>query len=218
MQQQEETQSSGRLRRFLRVALAICFAVAAALLVGFVLFVAQVKDYQVPDPSLQADGIVVLTGGVARLSTAAELLRDGRGKKLLISGVNENTSAQTIKKLLLLDDALFSCCVDLDREALDTIGNAQAAINWAQRSGFESLLWVTNDYHMARSLLEVDRIGGDEMEITPYPVSNPTSPSAGWSPVLDRYRVLVGEYAKYLVALMRTPQVMRGINALYRTW
>ncbi|MEN0001660.1 MAG: YdcF family protein [Pseudomonadota bacterium] len=184
---------------------------------GFMLFVISVKNYDNPDTSIRAEGIVVLTGGYARLDPAAELLRDRRGEKLLITGVNANNSADTMRDLLAVDQALFDCCVSLDREALDTVGNAEIAVAWARQNGFSSLLWVTNDYHMQRSLLEVRRISGD-LEIIPFPVSNVSAAPESFAMKADRYRVLANEYAKYLVALVRTPSIRQTVGAAIPHW
>ncbi|MEM1377436.1 MAG: YdcF family protein [Pseudomonadota bacterium] len=179
-------------------------ASVVALLLGFGSFVSTVKAYRVPDVSSRADGIVVLTGGYARLDPAVGLLRNKRGRELLITGVNENTSAETIRNVLSVDLATFNCCVTLDRLALDTVGNAEMAARWARQKGFESVLWVTNDYHMQRSLLEVTRVD-PSLTVIPFPVSNVSEAPEDASSTVDRYRVLIGEYAKYLIALFRLP-------------
>ncbi|MEL6921409.1 MAG: YdcF family protein [Pseudomonadota bacterium] len=196
-----EQAAPGR-RRWLKIIYTCVVAMAAALVIGFGLFVSVVQSYQVPDVSARADGIVVLTGGYARLDPAVGLLRNNRGRELLITGVNENTSTDTIRKVLAVDPALFDCCVTLDREALDTVGNAQMAVAWAREKGFTSVLWVTNDYHMQRSLLEVERVGAS-LTVIPFPVSNAAVQRADFSHFMDRYRVLAGEYAKYLLAVLR---------------
>ena len=45
-----------------------------------------------------ADGIVVLTGGTSRVTDALELLSSGRGKRLLITGVNPGTTTGDIAR------------------------------------------------------------------------------------------------------------------------
>ena len=45
-----------------------------------------------------ADGIVVLTGGTSRVTDALELLAAGRGKRLLITGVNPGTTTTDIAR------------------------------------------------------------------------------------------------------------------------
>jgi uncharacterized SAM-binding protein YcdF (DUF218 family) len=70
-------------------ALAIVFVAAAA---GFVGFLSQLRGAETK-PARHADGIVVLTGGSSRVSDAMELLADGYGKRLLISGVHPTNAA-----------------------------------------------------------------------------------------------------------------------------
>ena len=67
-----------------------------------------------------ADGIVVLTGGTSRVSDALDLLASGRGKRLLITGVNTGTTTGDIAREVVNYNTLLSCCVDLDYSALNT--------------------------------------------------------------------------------------------------
>src|SRR6202042_3872217 len=78
-----------------------------------------------------ADGIVVLTGGTSRVSDALELLSSGRGKRLLITGVNPGTTTGDIAHQTVNYDRVLICCVDLDYAALNTLGNAVQARRWA---------------------------------------------------------------------------------------
>src|SRR5262245_8651478 len=73
-------------------------------------------------PSRNADGIVVLTGGALRISDALELLASGHGQRLLISGVNRMTRPYEIARLVPEHQRWFTCCVDLDHSATNTIG------------------------------------------------------------------------------------------------
>jgi uncharacterized SAM-binding protein YcdF (DUF218 family) len=66
--------------------------VALAYAAGFVLFVSLLP--MTPQSVPKADGIVVLTGGGTRLDRADDLFESGVGKRLLISGV-EQENAQT---------------------------------------------------------------------------------------------------------------------------
>ena len=75
--------------RYLTAAVAI---VLFAFFGGFLVFASSIAHYA-PPAGLQADGIVVLTGGEHRLSEATRLLAEGRGKRLLISGVNRATTS-----------------------------------------------------------------------------------------------------------------------------
>ena len=98
---------------------------------GFVLFANMVARYA-PAYNQRADAIVVLTGGELRLSAAAKLLKEGRGARLLISGVNRQTSTDDLKRVSGLPDRLFTCCVDIDYAAHTTSDNADQTKAWAE--------------------------------------------------------------------------------------
>ncbi len=143
-------------RRIAWLALFVVLAAGAYLVGGFARFASDVAALSAPPApaAAEADGIVVLTGGEQRLRKAIALLREGEGQRLLISGVNRGTSAAAIARATGTELALFDCCVDLDYEAMDTIGNAEATAHWAKDHGFARLLLVTSDYHIPRSLLK----------------------------------------------------------------
>lgn len=123
---------------------------------GFVLFATIVmRDEDTANE--KADAIVVLTGGEARIREAAQLLRQGRAKRLLVTGVNPKTDSRDIGKLSGLTADELACCVDLGYEALNTEGNAAETAGWTRERGYDSLIVVTASYHMPRSLLELSR-------------------------------------------------------------
>ena len=74
---------------------------------------------------------MALTGGDERLDTAVALLENGVGKRLLISGVAQETSKETLGKLAG-GGPRFACCADIGYAAEDTHGNAAEAANWAR--------------------------------------------------------------------------------------
>src|ERR1700726_798670 len=143
------------LRRWLRAAvvavLAIVFVSAA---IGFVGFLSQLRGAEIK-PAGRADGIVVLTGGSSRVSDAMELLAGGYGRRLLISGVHPTNAASDISRSLTDNQSLLSCCVDLDRSAVNTRSNAAETRRWAREQGFKSLIVVTSNYHMPRAIVEL---------------------------------------------------------------
>ena len=177
-------------------------AIIVGLAAGFVGFARGIADALVPgDP--HAEGIVVLTGGTARIDGALELLVDGRAKRLLISGVNPAVTRETLADAVGGRFALvLECCVDLDHKARDTIENAAETRRWADERGFTSLIVVTSDYHMPRSLAEL----GDAMpdaRLIAYPVNNPELHIADWWHDLEAFGLLAREYGKYLLAEAR---------------
>src|SRR5215472_14320441 len=74
-------------RRLRRTAVRGLLIVAAVFGAGFVWFLSQIKSEE-ERPTVRADGIVVLTGGSSRVADAIQLLADGYGRRLLISGVH----------------------------------------------------------------------------------------------------------------------------------
>ncbi len=171
-------------------------------IIGFANFLAANGDAEIaqPDPT-QSLGIVVLTGGTDRIAWGMQALSDGRGERLLISGVNEIATREELGGLVADPRNLFECCVDLDYASVNTAANATQAIAWARDNEFNGLWVVTSYYHMPRALLEFRHHDAD---FTIYPLSvEPENYDANdwWHP--NTLRILGWEYTKYELALMR---------------
>jgi uncharacterized SAM-binding protein YcdF (DUF218 family) len=180
----------------------LLFMVASGILIsGFVIFAEKVDGSITPKTVPKADGIVVWTGpGGGRLEAAAKLLKQGKGERLLISGVNVDLKSETVLNLLDLDAAMRDCCVDLDYAAEDTIGNARETAIWAEALGYDHILLVTSSYHMPRAEIEI-AVASGRMRITPYPV--PRSHDETWYSDGARFKRLCNEYAKLILAMLR---------------
>lgn len=188
-----------RAGRLLAVAAGLVLAAFSA---GFVVFAVTVARFK-PSVGAQADGIVVLTGGERRLSVAASLLSDKRGKRLLISGANPIATRHDLFQLFKqsgLSAALFKCCVDVGYDANDTSGNASETMAWARANHFSRLIIVTSSYHMPRSLAEFGRAMPDTTLI-PYPVL-PRKPKYWWADPV-KARVILFEYMKFIPSAAR---------------
>jgi uncharacterized SAM-binding protein YcdF (DUF218 family) len=168
---------------------------------GFVAFARTVASY-VPGPPPRADGIVVLTGGDLRLPAGARLLKEGRGTRLLISGVNPQTSREDLRRLSGLSPRLFSSRVDIDYAAHTTSGNADETKAWASSRGYTRLIVVTSSYHMPRSLIELRRTM-PRITLLPHPVVSSKVHAARWWSDPFTARVLLGEYMKLLPSAAR---------------
>ncbi|WP_416208102.1 YdcF family protein [Chelativorans sp. M5D2P16] len=186
----------------LRLAMAALTLALIAFVVGFVAFIEHVARIDVPRELHPADGIVVLTGGQSRIDTGLDLLKAGKGKRLLISGVNPIARVDDLRVATGGDPVLFDCCIDIDRAALNTIGNAEESAKWASANTYGSIIVVTNNYHMPRSLLEMRRIL-PAADLQPYPVVNTPLTDGTWMTDLDALRVLFTEYLKYVAAVIR---------------
>ena len=191
-----------RLASLLRMTVWSVLACGVLFLGGFAVFSTHVSGLSTPKNPADADAIIVLTGGQARLDAAIDLLKSGKGKRLLISGVHPAANRDDLRAATGGDRKLFSCCVDIDHAALDTIGNAEESAKWVRTHDYAKVILVTNNYHMPRSLLEMGRLL-DKAELDPYPVVNTRLDDGGWMVRPDALRVLFTEYNKYLLALMR---------------
>lgn len=187
----------------LRLAAFLGIALFTFLAGGFAMFSTHVSHMATPRDPPPADAIIVLTGGQARIDAAVNLLRDGKGERLLISGVHPAAGLAALSRATGGNANLFSCCVDIDHDALDTVGNAEQSAKWLESHAYRSVILVTNNYHMPRSLLEMKRLVGAEATVTPYPVVNTPLDSGRWMLRSDALRVLATEYAKYLASLAR---------------
>lgn len=191
------------LRRILWLA-AIAIAGAGMLLLslGYVRFAAMI-DAREPAETPRTDAIVVVTGGAQRVGDAIGLLGAERGERLLISGVNEKTGREELAKLNPAARDLLTCCVDLDYRARNTIGNAIETRRWVRRHGFRSLLVVTSNYHMPRTLAEFAH-AMPGIQFVAHPVVTEHIDTSGWWNRWSVVKVLAPEYAKYLVARLRS--------------
>ena len=197
-----EDSGARRPRRGLRAVLLVLGLLVLGLGLGFVHFVALLPTAEAP-PARNTDGIVALTGAAFRINDALELLAEGRGRRLLITGVNPGTRPQEISRLTPEFQRWFSCCVDLDRSATNTIGNAVETRRWATDQGFRSLIVVTSNFHMPRAIAELaHQLPG--VALVPYPVISERVRVESWWTNPSTARLLFLEYLKYLAATVRT--------------
>lgn len=176
------------------------FFVLVAMLAGFALFAREASDYG-PQPGADGDAIVALTGGAERVITAVRLLDEGRGDRLLISGVNPDAPLEDVREAAGASPELFDCCIDAGAEARDTAGNAAETARWARDNGYDRLIVVTSDYHMPRALAEL-RAALPQADFVPYGVG-------GRPPWRDAAaaRRWVQEYFKYAAVYVFGPAV-----------
>ncbi len=178
------------------------FLAVIAFLGGFLVFSEKVTGMQPPVLSEPAEAIVVLTGGQSRVKAGINLLKEKRGKRLLISGVHPSTNEEALQRATHADKSLFACCIDLDRTALNTVGNAAESERWIRANDYHRVIVVTNNYHIPRSILEMSSRMKD-VEFIPYPVVNGEKREQSWVAEGDTLRVLFTEYVKYLGAVVR---------------
>lgn len=171
---------------------------------AFAGFVRDVNALAAPqiagNPPKLADGLVVVTGGPGRIEVALDLLTGGAADRLLISGVHTGTSVAALVRRTQADPTLFDCCIDLDRDAMDTAGNAREAAAWVDRHGFGSLLVVTSAYHMPRTLAEMRHLlpGVNLIAFPIEPAGEATADRPAWP-----LKLLAREFTKLHLARLR---------------
>jgi len=208
VQEQERTQGrAGHFRRFgglaggFRLLFDGAILLLVMLIIGFIVFANSV-DRERSEPTDPADGITVLTGGTSRIDEAMKLLADGKAKRVLITGVNRGTTREELKDLAIQGGEYFACCVDIDKEARNTIDNATETAQWVTLNQYRSIIVVTSNYHMPRALAELERaIPG--VALVPYPVVDNNVHVERWWHYPGTTRLLLSEYLKYLPALGR---------------
>jgi uncharacterized SAM-binding protein YcdF (DUF218 family) len=168
---------------------------------GMVWFTSTLPQ-KVQDTHSHTEGIVVLTGGSERIGAALDLLARGRARILLVSGVHHQTNERFLAELSKVTPDLFSCCVELGREAADTVGNAIETAAWVKRKAVKTLRLVTSAYHMPRSLVEFRRLL-PHVRIIAHPVFTKSVKIEDWWRWPGTTAFLAREYNKYIVSLVR---------------
>jgi uncharacterized SAM-binding protein YcdF (DUF218 family) len=214
------TRKAGRLfggmfRFVMKLVIVLIFIGGGVLVGGFLKFSNTVTSYDVGQSVEKADGIVVVTGGSARIAKALDLLAAKKGDRLLISGVNPQTKMIDLQNINPAHKNLFECCVEIERKAQDTVGNAAETQKWNTEQKSKSLILVTSGYHMPRSLLEFRRAMPD-VKFTGYSVPLRELQQDDWWQDSGTLRLMVFEYIKYIGAWSRnflTPKTFQTVRS-----
>jgi uncharacterized SAM-binding protein YcdF (DUF218 family) len=161
-------------------------------------FVLQIPWHPGSSPE-KTDAIVALTGGAERLDYALALLAEGKGKRLFISGVEDNATLRELYPRLSQRAlvARYARMIDLGTIARDTKGNAQETADWMDMHHYTSMRLVTANYHMPRSLFEFRRLMPN-IRIIPTPAFPAPFDSTGWMLSPAGILLVLSEYHKYL--------------------
>jgi uncharacterized SAM-binding protein YcdF (DUF218 family) len=187
--------------------LKVIAAFLAVYVAGFALFVVTLPAR--PHVAPNADAIVTLTGGDARLEAAVALFEHGTGKRLLITGVNKTLTKDELKRVAN-GGRRFQCCADLGYAAEDTYGNAEEAAEWTALHRYKSLIVVTAGYHMPRTLRLFHSVMPG-VRLVAYPVEpEGVNMAAWWRP--GTLHLLHNEYLKYLASFVMTAVDQHGVD------
>ncbi|CAN5599938.1 hypothetical protein BH10PSE14_BH10PSE14_35360 [soil metagenome] len=158
---------------------------ALAWVLGFGLFMLLLPK---PADDRTTDAIVVMTGGPGRIDRGLALLERHAAQRMLVSGVAPEVRARELAVKYHRPAALFTCCIDLGHQAIDTRSNADETANWVRAHHYHTVRLVTSDWHLARAKLElVAELGDDAVVIGDGVPSNP------------RLILLIAEYNKLLI-------------------
>lgn len=170
--------------------------------VGLLAFAGRVENITPAAEPPVSDAIAVLTGTNDRIKTAVRLLEEGKGKRLLVSGVNRKVTRPEMMEVAGAWKPIYQCCVDLGFEAADTKGNAQEIAAWARTHGYTQIIVVTADFHMPRSMLELKgQMPG--VRLIPYPIKSEALDVTHWWRDRVQIQRMTVEYCKYLAVLVQ---------------
>lgn len=162
--------------------IAVC---ALAYLLGFALFMVALPQ---PLDNYRTDAIVVPTGGKGRIARGLELLQGGAARRMLITGAAPDVRPVELAVRYRAPRKLFTCCIDLGYEAVDTRSNAEETAQWVRAYRYASVRLVTSDWHLPRAKMELTHALGSGVEVVGDAV--PSHPS---------FTMLVVEYNKFIV-------------------
>jgi len=150
-----------------------------------------------------ADAIVVLTGGALRLEHGFELLAEKKAEKLFISGVEDSVKrSELLHEYSKYTSHIHPTDVYLGYKARSTKENAEEIKEWVAKEHIHTILLVTGNYHIPRSILEIHHLIPD-VSITAEPVFPHGFENHHWWGYQDGIRLMLSEYMKYLLVLFR---------------
>lgn len=169
------------------------FLVFLIWLAGLCLFAHSINHYAI-DKTTHTQAIVVLTGGRNRISEAVKLLNAKLADKLLISGVEKNTSLQDIS--VSQDIPMPKKNISLEKKSTNTIENAIETQAWLKKNNISSIRLVTSNYHLPRSIQEFQYQNPD-LTIVPHPVFSDYVAKQWWTKTRS-FCLIASEYNKFL--------------------
>ncbi len=151
--------------------------------------------------NLQTEAIVVLTGGAGRLEKGFTLLLEDKAPRLFISGVEVGVELPELlkqKEIAPIADKIPLQKVELGHNARSTFQNAEETSAWVKQNHIKSIRMVTANYHMPRSLLEMQQAIPD-VTILPEPVFPPEF-NGNWLMTESALFLVLSEYHKFLIS------------------
>lgn len=133
-----------------------------AYLFGFAWFAVALPR---PSGSDVTDAIIVPTGGAGRIDRGLELLRAGKARALLVTGVDREVKPAEFAAEYDVPMKLMDCCITLGFAAVDTRSNAAETAQWVRERRYRRLRLVTTDWHMRRAASELGNALPDDVAV-----------------------------------------------------
>lgn len=122
-----------------------------------------------------ADAIAVFTGDRGRIEAAFELAKKMPTAELLITGVHNDNSLETIAKKQITHFSAseflkkHSSLIDIDYEAKSTIENVFSTLIFSrQRKTIKNIIIVSSDYHLPRIQYILSQLKNDNDNVVFY--------------------------------------------------
>ena len=168
------------IRGFRKLLLALLIGVAIAYMVSFVVVLVVSRQ----DRRHKADAIVVLGAAQyngrpspvlkARLDHAVDLFQAGFAPMIVVTGgtaQGDSESEATVSRRYLLANRVPDAAVIVRPEGRSTIASMDAVGKWLRERDLQSVLLVSDPFHMSRLRFEARR-----MDLTPFVSPTRTSP------------------------------------------
>ncbi|HJV35120.1 YdcF family protein [Geomonas sp.] len=161
------------------------------LLIVGVLFVDFVyKTYSLSQHDQRADAIVVLTGGRGRVEEGIRLFQQGKGRLLLLVGVDPSVKKRELYRGPHPENVL------LDKASRNTVENAIYAGDLIAKNKITSIKLITSRYHMKRATIIFRNALPKGIPIYPHPVDSANVKEDWWLHG-GSFKLLFTEFYKY---------------------
>ncbi len=142
-----------------------------------------------------ADCGVVLTGGPGRIRESFELLQQGAIQRLIVSGVNQETTISEIFPYAPFYPEVNLDHITLDKQSLTTFGNARFSLNIVEVLKCRDVVLITSQYHMPRAFSVFQSVFPESIPIKKYTIANLKSDSG----LIDLGLEIIKSYAYFVL-------------------
>ena len=155
-------------------------------------FAASTREYR--PVGAGADAIVVLTGGRGRTDEGLALLRKGRSKLLILSGVHRDADLDSI--FLKRVNTVEREKIVLEKRSGSTFENALEVRKLMEERGLASMVLITSGYHIKRAHYTFTKVMPEGTRIEAYSVATPNFDESRWWEG-GSFGLLAAEFVKY---------------------